>query len=79
MDSAQSFRKLARSVKERENHDLRFSDFVDQPVNALRKVPHGRIAYLRNSASRSGNLRSDGRRIWLNPSGLRRIEASLLQ
>ena len=51
MDSAQCFRKLARSMKERENHDLLFADLIDQPVMLNEEFPHGRIADLRNSAS----------------------------
>jgi len=67
-------------VKEHENHDLLFADFVDQPVMPNEKFPHGRIADLRNSPSPFREISAaSGRRIWLNPSGPLRIDANLVQ
>ena len=49
-----TFQETGALREERENYDLLFADFVDQPVMFNEKFPYSRIADLRNSPSPFG-------------------------
>jgi len=47
-------RNVSGNWRARENYDLLFADFIDQPVMFNEKFPYSRIADLRNSPSPFG-------------------------